>query len=69
MAAPLMRLSDAGEILQHVLNGELHGDAGSGVTPANQIFKVLVLTDEFVLHGVPDHLVEKNGKCRHKKDE
>lgn len=53
-----MRLSDAGEVLQHVLDGKLHGDSRSGVASADQIFKVLVLTDELVLHGVPHHLVE-----------
>lgn len=53
-----MRLSDAGEIFQHVLDGELHGDSRSRVTPADQTLKVLVLTDKLVLHGVPHHLVE-----------
>lgn len=52
-----MGLRNAGEILQHVLDGKLHGDARSRVASANQIFKVLVLTDELVLHGVPHHLV------------
>lgn len=55
----LMGLCNAGEVLQHVLDGELHGDSRSRVTPANQIFKVLVLSDELVLHGVPHHLMEK----------
>lgn len=54
-----MGLCNAGEVLQHVLDGELHGDSRSRVTPANQIFKVLVLTDELVLHGVPHHLMDK----------
>lgn len=55
----LMGLCNAGEVLQHVLDGKLHGDSRSRVTPANQIFKVLVLTDELVLHGVPHHLMDK----------
>lgn len=55
----LMGLCDAGEVLQHVLDGEVHGDSRSRVTPANQIFKVLVLPDELVLHGVPHHLMGK----------
>lgn len=54
-----MRLSNAGEVLQHVLDGELHGDSRSRVASADQIFKVLVLTDELVLHGVPHNLVEE----------
>lgn len=58
-----MRLSDAGEVLQHVLDGKLHGDSRSGVASADQILKVLVLTDELVLHGVPHHLVEQNRTC------
>lgn len=53
-----MRVSDAGEILQHVLDGELHGDSRSGVASADQVFKVLVLTDKLILHRVPHHLVE-----------
>lgn len=53
-----MRLSDAGEVLQHVLDGKLHGDSRSGVASADQVLKVLVLTDKLVLHGVPHHLVE-----------
>lgn len=52
-----MGLCNAGEILQHVLDGKLHCDSRSRVASANQIFKVLVLTDELVLHGVPHHLV------------
>lgn len=54
-----MGLCNAGEVFQHVLDGELHGDSRSRVAPANQIFKVLVLTDELVLHGVPHHLIDK----------
>lgn len=57
-----MRLSNAGKVLQHVLDGKVHGDSRSRVASADQIFKVLVLTDELVLHGVPHHLVEKNRK-------
>lgn len=57
-----MRLSNAGEILQHILDGKLHGDSRSRVASADQIFKVLVLTDELVLHGVPHHLVEQKEK-------
>lgn len=53
-----MRLSDAGEILQHVLDGELHSNSRSRITSAYQPFKVLVLPDKLVLHGVPHHLVE-----------
>lgn len=56
-------MSDAGEILQHVLDGELHSDARSGVASADQVFKVLVLTDEFVLHRVPHHLVKQKRQC------
>ena len=55
----LVGLGDAGEVLQHVLNGEVHGYSRAGVAAANQPFKVLVLTDELILHGVPHHLVEK----------
>lgn len=55
-----MGLCNAGEVLQHVLDGKLHGDSRSRVTPADQTFKVLVLTDEFVLHGVPHHLMDKS---------
>lgn len=62
-----MRLSDAGEVLQHVLDGELHGDSRSRVASADQIFKVLVLTDELVLHGVPHHLVESNSNSSDKR--
>lgn len=54
-----MRLGNAGEVLQHVLNGKLHGDPRSRVASADQIFKVLVLADKLVLHGVPHHLVEQ----------
>lgn len=54
-----MGLCNAGEVLQHVLDGELHGDSRSRVTPADQVFKVLVLTDELVLHGVPHYLMDK----------
>lgn len=57
--AGLVRMSNAGEILQHVLDGKLHGDSRSGVASADQVFKVLVLTDELVLHRVPHHLVEQ----------
>lgn len=56
-------MSNAGEILQHVLDGELHGDSRSGVASADQVFKVLVLTDELVLHRVPHHLVEQKSQC------
>lgn len=52
-------MSNAGEILQHVLDGKLHSDSRSGVASADQVFKVLILTNEFVLHGVPHHLVEQ----------
>lgn len=52
-----MGLRNAGEILQHVLDGKLHGDSRSRVAPANQVLKVLVLPDELVLHGVPHHLL------------
>lgn len=58
-----MRLSDAGEVLQHVLDGELHGDPRPRIASADQVLKVLVLTDELVLHGVPHHLVETISKC------
>ena len=54
-----MGLSNAGEVLQHVLYGKLHGDSRSRIASTNQIFKVLVLPDELILHGVPHHLVEK----------
>lgn len=57
-----MRLSNAGEELQHVLDGELHGDSRSRVASAYQTFKVLVLPDELILHGVPHHLVELEQK-------
>lgn len=53
-----MRLSNARKVLQHVLDGKLHGNPRSRIASAYQIFKVLVLTDELVLHGVPHHLVE-----------
>lgn len=58
-----MRLSNAGEVFQHVPDGKLHGDSRSWVASADQVFKVLVLTDELILHGVPHHLVERNRKC------
>lgn len=53
-----MRLSNAGEVLQHILDGEFHGDPRSRVASADQILKVLVLTDELILHGMPHHLVK-----------
>lgn len=54
-----MRLCDAREILQHVLNSEFHCNSRARITTADQIFEVLVLADELVLHGVPHHLVEQ----------
>lgn len=54
----LVGMSNAGEVLQHVLDGELHSDSRSGVASADQVFKVLILTNELVLHRVPHHLVE-----------
>lgn len=53
-----MRLGNAREVLQHVLYGKLHGYTRSRIAPANQIFKVLVLPYELILHGVPHHLNE-----------
>lgn len=58
-----MGLGNAGEILQHVLDGELHGDPRTRITPPYQTFKVLILTDKLILHGVPHHLVEETRKC------
>lgn len=54
-----MGLSDTGEVLQHVLNGELHGNSRPGVAAVYQALKVLVLPNELVLHGVPHHLVKE----------
>lgn len=54
-----MRLCNTGEIFQDVLDGEFHGNTNSSVTFLNQTFKVLVLTDELILHCVPDHLGRK----------
>lgn len=58
VAARLMRLSNAGEVLQHVLDCKLHGDPRARIASAYEVLKVLVLTDELVLHGVPHHLSE-----------
>lgn len=55
----LVRMSNAGEIFQHVLDGKLHSDSRSRIASADQVFKVLILTNEFVLHRVPYHLVEQ----------
>lgn len=55
----LVRMSDAGEILQHVLDCKLHCDSRPRVASADQVFKVLILANEFILHRVPHHLVEQ----------
>lgn len=52
-----MGLGDTGEVLQHVVYGEVHGDARAGIAAVDQPLKVLILADELVLHGVPHHLV------------
>lgn len=64
-----MRLSNAGEVLQHVLDCKLHSDPRARVAPAYEIFKVLVLTDELVLHGVPHHLEELTGSATVQRQE
>lgn len=56
----LVGLGDTGEILQHVLYGEVHGDAWAGIAAVYQPLKVLILPDELVLHWVPHHLVKWN---------
>lgn len=53
-----MGLSDTGEVLQHVLNGKVHGNARARIAAVYQPFKVLILPDELILHGVPHHLVD-----------
>lgn len=52
----LVGLSNTGEVLQHVLNGELHSDSRPRVAAVYQALKVLVLPNELVLHGVPHDL-------------
>ena len=58
-----MRLGNAGEVLQHVPDGEVHGDARPRVAAANQTLEVLVLADELVLHRVPHHLGDSAGNA------
>lgn len=55
----LVGLSDTGEVLQHVLNGELHGDSRPRVAAVYQALKVLVLPNELILHGVPNNLMDR----------
>ena len=54
-----MRLCNVWEVLEDILYGEVQCDHGSWVALGDQLLKMLVLFDEFILHGVPHHLVEK----------
>jgi hypothetical protein len=51
-----VRLSNAREKLENVLDGEFHGDHSAWVAPLDQFLDGLVLLNELLLHRPPDHL-------------
>lgn len=57
--AHLVRLCNAGAIIQNVLNSEFHCDSRPRIAASYQTLEVLVLAYKFVLHGVPHHLLQK----------
>lgn len=56
----LVRLSNAREKFENVLNGEFHGDHCTWVAPLDQFLDGLVLLNKLLLHRPPDHLNNSN---------
>lgn len=62
--AIFLRHCNVREILQDVIDGELEFNIAPGVTFCYQILKMLVLSQEFILHELPNDLNKEKVECQ-----